>query len=168
MFFLWKTMHPRIVRVTKDPELNMFLNADMHNKPSCPQILHLRSDNAIYFANAEYTVEHMLERLDENTTPVKFLLLDFHGVGFMDITGVDELRTLKDEVKGKGIDLALMGVHLPVKQVLKSSGFIDELRAGNLIENRGEAITLLFRNIDHEYCKNDCPYELFFECSSVK
>ena len=168
MFFLWKTMHPRIVRVTKDPELNMFLNADMHNKPSCPQILHLRSDNAIYFANAEYTVEHMLERLDEHTTPVKFLLIDFHGVGFMDITGVDELRALKDEVKERGIDLALMGVHLPVKQVLKSSGFIDELSPDNLIENRGEAITLLFRHIDHEYCKNDCPYELFFECSSIK
>jgi len=168
MFFLWKTMHPRIVRVTKDPELNMFLNADMHNKPSCPQILHLRSDNAIYFANAEYTVEHMLERLDEHTTPVKFLLLDFHGVGFMDITGVDELRTLKDEVKEKGIELALMGVHLPVMQVLKSSGFIEEMNPGNLIENEGEALTFLFRHIDHEYCKNDCPYQLFFECSSVK
>jgi len=39
MFFLWKTMHPRIVRVTKDPELNMFINADVHKKPNCPQIL---------------------------------------------------------------------------------------------------------------------------------
>jgi MFS superfamily sulfate permease-like transporter len=28
MFFLWKTMHPRVVRVSKDPELNMFINAD--------------------------------------------------------------------------------------------------------------------------------------------
>ena len=168
MFFLWKTMHPRIVRVTKEPDLNMFLNADMHNKPSCPQILQLRSDNAIYFANAEYTIEHMIERLDEHTTPVKFLLLDFQGVGFMDITGVDELRTLKNEIKERGIDLALMGVHLPVKQVLESSGFIEEFSPGNLIENRGEAITFLFRHIDHGYCKNDCPYLLFFECSSVK
>ena len=32
MFFLWKTMHPRIVRVTKDPELNMFLNGDLYDR----------------------------------------------------------------------------------------------------------------------------------------
>jgi len=137
MFFLWKTMHPRIVRVTKDPDLNMFLNADVHNKPSCPQILQLRSENAIYFANAEYTIEHLLSRLDEQSTPVKFLLLDFQAVGFIDITGIDELRVLLDEVKARNMEIAFMSVHLPVKQVFESSGFIKELPAGCLIENRG-------------------------------
>jgi SulP family sulfate permease len=168
IFFLWKTMHPRIVRVTKDPELNMFLNADIHEKPSCPQILQLRSDNAIYFANAEYTIEHLIERLDEQSTPVKFLLLDFQAVGFIDITGVEELRVLLDELKERHIELALMGVHLPVKQVFESSGFINELEAGHLIENRADAITLLFKQIDHAYCKDVCPYSLFLECPTVK
>ncbi|MFC1824156.1 SulP family inorganic anion transporter [Thermodesulfobacteriota bacterium] len=164
ILYLWRTMHPRIVRVTKDPEFNMFVNADVENKPSCPQILHMRSENAIYFANAEYTVEHILERLEEHTTPIKFLLLDFQGVGFIDITGVDELRTLQDEIKQREIELTLMGVHLPVKKVLKSSGMINELKPGHLIENRGEAITFLFEHIDHEYCKNICPHRLFYEC----
>jgi SulP family sulfate permease len=169
MLFLWKTMHPRIVRVTKDPELNMFLDADAHGKPSCPQILQLRSENAIYFANAEYTVKRILERLSmAQTSQAKFLLLDFQGVGFIDLTGIDELRTLQEEIKQKGIELALMGVHLPVKEVLKSSGMINELGPGNLIEYRGEAITHLFQDIDHGYCKDVCPYQLFFECKTVK
>jgi len=169
MLFLWKTMRPRIVRVTKDPELNMFLDADAHGKPSCPQILQLRSENAIYFANAEYTVKRILERLSmAQTSQAKFLLLDFQGVGFIDITGIDELRTLQEEIKQKGIELALMGVHLPVKEVLKSSGMINELGPGNLIEYRGEAITHLFQDIDHGYCKDVCPYQLFFECKTVK
>jgi len=48
---LWKT-------ITADrsdhqgPELNMFLNADVYRKPSCPQILELRPDNCIFFGNA--------------------------------------------------------------------------------------------------------------------
>lgn len=168
MFFLWKTMHPRIVRVTKDPELNMFINADVYEKPSCPQILQLRSDNAIYFANAEYTIEHLLSRLDEQSTPIKFLLLDFQAVGFIDITGIDELRVLHDEVKARNVRIAFMSVHLPVQQVFESSGFIKELQSGHLIENRGEAITFLFQNLDHGYCKNVCPYELFHECPTVK
>lgn len=168
IFFLWKTMHPRIVRVTKDPELGMFLNADAAEKPSCPQILHLRSDNAIYFANAEYTIEHLLKRLEEQETPVKFLLLDFQAVGFIDVTGVEELRALMEEIKPKAVELALMGTKLPVKQVFKSTGFLDELAPGHLIENRGDAITFLFDRIDHGYCKNTCPYALFNECATVK
>ncbi|MBW1692896.1 MAG: sulfate permease [Deltaproteobacteria bacterium] len=168
MFFLWKTMHPRIVRVTKDPELNMFLNADVHKKPSCPQILQLRPDNSIYFANAEYTIEHLVSRLDEQSTPVKFLLLDFQAVGFIDITGIDELRVLLDEVKARDMEITFMSVHLPVKQVFKSSGFIKELPPGCLIENRGEVITILFPQIDHVYCKETCPYALFHECHAVK
>lgn len=168
MFFLWKTMHPRIVRVSKDPELNMFINADEYQKPSCPQILQLRSDNVIYFANAEYTIEHIVARLEEHTTPIKFLLLNFQAVGFIDITGVDELRVLSDELKIRGVGLAFMSVRLPVKKVFESSGFLNQLNSDYLLVNRGDAIALLFRQIDHGYCKDVCPHRLFNECSTVK
>jgi len=168
MFFLWKTMHPRIVRVSKDPDLNMFVNADVYLKPSCPQILHLRSDNAIYFANAEYTIEHMIERLDEQTTPLRFLLLDLQAMAFIDVTGIDELRVLHEEVKTRGFELALMSAHIPVIETFKSTGFMDELKPGYLIENRGQVIAFLFQHIDHAYCKNECPYKLFLECHTVK
>ena len=168
MLFLWKTMHPRIVRVTKDPEFNMFVNADVNNKPSCPQILQLRPDNSIYFANADYTVEKILKRLDEQTTPVLFLLLDFKAVGFIDITGIDELRLLHDELEERAISLAMMEVHLPVQKLFVNTGFINHLKADHLIKNRGEAIDFLFQRLDHDYCKNVCPYSLFLECSTVK
>lgn len=168
IFFLWKTMHPRIVRVTKDPEHNMFVDGDEFKKPSCPQILQLRSDNSIFFANAEYTVESIFERLESQTTAVKFLLIDFYAVGFIDITGVEELRSLSDALKEKKIRLALMGVHTPVKKVLQSSGFINEIEPELFIEVRGEAITVVFKKIDHDYCKNTCPHSLFMECPTVK
>ena len=168
MLFLWKTMHPRLVRVSKDPEFNMFVNADELNKPSCPQLLQLRSDNVIYFANAEYTMDHILARLDEHKTPIKFLLLDFQAVGFIDFTGVDELRGLHEELKSRYIRLALMGVKLPVKRVFESTGFLDELEPKLFIENRGEAIKILFQGLFHEYCKNICPHQLFYECSGEK
>ncbi|QTA90716.1 SulP family inorganic anion transporter [Desulfonema magnum] len=168
MLFLWKTMHPRIVRISKDPVHNMLINADLYNKPSCPQILHLRSDNAIYFANAEYTVEHILERADEVETPLKFLLLDCTAIGFIDITGTDELSILRQELKTRNIRLVLTGVHIPVMNVFKTSGFWNELSSRGVIANKGDAITHLFHDIDHEYCRKICPYSLYTECSSVK
>lgn len=168
MWFLWKTMHPRIVRVSKDPTHNMFVNADVYGKPSCPQILHLRSDNTIYFANAEYTVEHIMERVDEVETPLKFLLLDCSAIGFIDITGIDELSKLREELETRGIRLALMGVHIPVMKVFKTSGFLDEMPAEMVIGNKGDAIATLFHAIDHGYCRKTCPYRLFTECFTIK
>lgn len=168
MLFMWKTMHPRIVRVTKDPEFNMFVNADTLDKPSCPQILQLRPDNSIYFANADYTVERILQRLDAQTTPVMFLLLDFKAVGFIDVTGMDEMRLLHDELDERKISLALMEVHLPVQKLFENTGFINHLKTDHLIKNRGEAIDFLFKQLDHDYCKNVCPYSLFLECKTVK
>jgi SulP family sulfate permease len=182
VYFLWMTMHPRIVRVTKDPAYNMFVNADVHDKPSCPQILHLRSDNVMYFGNAEYTTDHMLERLAEQNTPVKFLLLDLQAVTYIDMTGIDALQALQEEIGAKKNQLALMGVHLPVMHVFKTSGFYhlpvmhvfktsgfyEKLDPDLVIETRGDAIKILFKRLDHNYCKNTCPYELFHECPTVK
>jgi sulfate permease, SulP family len=168
MFFLWKTMHPSIVRITKDPYLNMFVDADLYEKPSCPQILHLRSDNVIYFANAGYTIEQILEKLDIPKTPVKYLLLDLQAMGFIDITGIDELRTLMDEIQLRKIQVAFMGINQEVMETFTNSSFIDEIEPDLLIKNRGQAISVLFKQLDHVYCKNQCPYALFNECPEVK
>lgn len=168
LVYLWKTMHPRIVRATKDPMSGMFVNGDEYGKPSCPQILQLRSDSEMYFGNTEYMVEHILEKVGEVRTPLRFLLLDFRSVSFIDLTGTDGLRVINEEMKKRGIDLAVMRTRLPVKKVLQTSGFIKELKPDYFMETGSGAIATLFRDIDHDYCHNTCPYELFFECANEK
>jgi len=89
-------------------------------------------------------------------------------MSFIDITGIDELKVLMEDVKSRNFNTAFMGVRQPVMQTFKQSGLLKDIEPELLIENRGDAITVLFRKIDHEYCKNKCPFELFHECSSVK
>jgi SulP family sulfate permease len=175
VLFLWKTMHPRIVRIARDPERDVFRNADRAQLPGCPQILHLRSDNVIYFGNAEYTIERILERVDEADRPLKFLLLDFSAVGFIDVTGIDELKALLDELELRGIRLGLIDVHLPVRDAFERAGLMEQIartcRAGTLgclLEGKGEAIAKMFGELDHDYCRDVCPYRLYDECSTVK
>jgi SulP family sulfate permease len=168
VLFLWKTMHPRIVRITKDPELNMFVNADVCQKPSCPQILELRPDNCIFFGNAEYTMEQIISRLDEQKTRIKYLLLDFESIAFIDISGVEELFRLLDELKKRDIEIAFLYVHLPVKKVLESTNFLYVVGEDRMLEKMSDAIAYVFERLDHGYCRNVCPYKLFHECSTVK
>jgi len=168
IFFLWKTMHPRIVRISKDTQYNFFGDADLFDLPLCPQILHLRSDNLIFFANADYTIEQIIEKLDDFATVPKFVMLDLQAMAFIDITGVEELRVLMDEAKARGVQVAFMGLHRPVLEVFESSGFLAEIEPDLLIKYRGDAITVLFDRIDHDYCRDKCPHSIYFECATVK
>jgi SulP family sulfate permease len=175
VLFLWKTMHPRIVRITKDPTSEKFINADSTGKQTCPQIMHLQCDNVIYFANADYTVAQIIERVDGTDSPLKFVLINLSAVGFIDITGIEALRNLERELVRRGIRLALFEVHAPVRTAFDDAGFMagsgDDESAGSgsiLIHNKGDAITRTFSGIDHDYCCDVCPHVLFRECATVK
>ena len=61
-----------------------------------------------------------------------------------------------------------MGVHLPVMHVFKTSDFYEKLDLYLVIEIRGDAVKILFKRLDHNYCKNACPYELSHKCPTVK
>ena len=89
-------------------------------------------------------------------------------MGFIDITGTDEMRTLMDEIKLKKIKVAFMGINQDVMETFKNSSFLEEIEPDLLIKNRGQAISVLFERLDHVYCKNQCPYALFNECPEVK
>jgi hypothetical protein len=102
--------------------------------------VHLRSDNALYFANAEYTIDHILDRLREPDTPVKYLLLDLQATTFIDMTGIDELRRLLEEAALEKVRVSFMGVHRPVLSVFRTSGFLDDLAPELLIDRPVDAV----------------------------
>jgi len=168
VLFLWKTMHPRIIEITKDVKQQVFLNADLVDCPCCPQLMILRIDNAIFFANAEYTIEHIENLLDRRAKMVRYLLLDFKGVGFVDITAVDELKILVDDLDKRGIKLLLVSPHLPVRQVLESSGFVQQIGQEHIFASYSEAISNIFSDLNHDNCRTECPHTLFPECRTVK
>jgi SulP family sulfate permease len=175
VFFLWRTMHPRIVTLTTQPGRSSFVNAEKNGIPSCSQILYLRSDNAIYFANAQYTFRQILERVDAAGGPLRFLLLDFSAVGFIDITGIDELRTLIGELEQRSIQLLLVDVHHPVRRAFARAGLIGERASDQTdgpqrfrIRSRTAALEEMLKEIDLDYCRSDCPCAVFNECATAE
>ena len=168
MFYLWKTMHPRIIRVTRDESLGIFLEADRQGKPNCPQILLLQINSEIYFGNAEHVVNRIMERVPLQSTPLKYLILDFQSVTCIDITGIDELQGLLCELRGHRINTAFLNLNDEVQNQFSSSGLNAELDPDLIFTGKGSAIKTLFARLDHEYCRTVCPLSLFNECKSVK
>lgn len=170
MFYLWKTMHPRVVRITKDPFGSGFLNANRHHNPVCDQIMHLRGYNSLYFGNAEYYTEIIRRELEKNRGKTRFLLLDFEAVGFVDSTALDELELLLEEVKKQGISIGFIDIHRPVEATFECSGILQKIQPIHVMRSKGEAIRHVFSgsHLDYDYCKNVCPFRVFKECPTEK
>jgi SulP family sulfate permease len=168
LLFLWESMTPRIVVLTRDQRSEIFVNAETTGKPVCPQILYLLPDFSIYFANAEFVRENIMQKVIERKNGLKYVLMDMEMVSKIDTTGVDEFKTLVEDMKKEGIGLALANVKTSVREVLQSSDFFDKLELDRPITSKSEAITLLFNRIDYKYCKEKCPHTVFWECETVK
>jgi SulP family sulfate permease len=168
LIFLWESMSPRIVTLTRNPKTEIFENADIAKLPVCPQILYLRPDFSVYFANAEFIRENIIEKVMQRKNGLKYVLLDMEAANTVDATGTDEIKTLIRELRNSGIEMYIANVKTPVKDILQKAGIINLLEQKRCLESKSESITLLFNKIDYKYCREICPYTVFWECETIK
>ncbi len=168
LLFLWESMTPRMIMLTRDPRSEIFVNAEAKKLPVCPQIIYLLPDFSIYFANAESFRKSVLEKAEMFKDNLKYILLDLEMVNKIDSTGVDEMRELVLELKKKGVEVYLANVKTPVADVLERSGLKGIFEQDHWFVSKGDSITRLFNRIDYTHCREKCPNLVFWECETVK
>ncbi|WP_448584197.1 SulP family inorganic anion transporter [Thermocrinis sp.] len=168
--FVYKTMYPRLVVLTRNPQSQTFVNAERENLPECPQILYIRPNMPIYFANAEYVYEYILNKVSERKSnkALKFLLLDMEAVNYIDAAGVSTLIRLFDELKKLNITPAMANIACDVYPILERAEFEKHVETDFIFDSKGQSIVELFKRLDHDYCAQKCPYAVFKECYTVK
>jgi len=166
--FLYSSMHPRVVVLVKKPGEQVFISDTGQKMPRCRQVAMIRVDNAIYFANATYTVNRIRQELKKQGPDIKYLLLDMKGVGFIDITGIDELRTLISEVRKRGMRVLLIGLHRPVFAVFETSGLLKMLGRENIFLSFQDAYDALLPGLDADFCFDHCPTDFHDPCCTLR
>ncbi|MFF1819313.1 SulP family inorganic anion transporter [Kribbella sp. NPDC058245] len=97
-----------------------------------PGLVVYRYDAPLFFANAEDFRHRALAAVDESTTPVRWLLLNTEANVEIDITAVDALDALREELASRGIVLALARVKQDLRIHLESTGFLDRIGPGRV------------------------------------
>jgi SulP family sulfate permease len=170
--FVYKTMYPRIVVLTRDPESKTFVNAEKRDLPECPQILYIRPNMSIYFGNAQYVHDYIMDKMEERKLrygkALKFILLDMEAVNYIDAAGSEMIIRLIRDVRAQGVELALANVGCDVYPLLESAGLDKEINTELVFDSKGQSIVELFKRLDHDYCAKKCPYVVFQECTTVK
>jgi SulP family sulfate permease len=97
-----------------------------------PGLVVYRYDSPLFFANAENFRRRALAAVDASPDPVQWLLLNAEANVEIDITAVDALDALREELAQRGIVLALARVKQDLRDDLEAAGFLDRLGPDNV------------------------------------
>ncbi len=168
--FVYKTMYPRIVVLSRDPESNTFVNAERRNLPQCPQILYIRPNTSIYFGNAQYVYDYIVNKVIEKKEKgrLRYVLIDMEAVNYIDATGSQTIIRLINTLKEMGVETAFANIGCDVYILLENVEFDKHVNHELVFDSKGHSIRELIKRIDHDYCRNSCPYTVFRECVDIK
>lgn len=150
--YLWRTSHPHIAIVGRLGETEQFRNIKRHTVLTCAEVLAIRIDESLYFANTKVLETSLLNAIA--TSPkIEKLLLVCSGINFIDGSALDTLERLIQTLDNLGVTLYLSDVKGPVMDGLERIGFVDRLGRDRLFLSAAAAMA----SFDCQLTTGDAP-----------
>lgn len=141
LFFLWHTSHPHIAVVGRLPGTEHFRNVKRFDVETDPEIITIRIDENLFFANARVLEDYVLT-LVSNHKDIKHLILMCNAVNMIDASALDSLETIDDRLKSAGVMLHFSEIKGPVMDKLTGSSLIENL-SGQVFLTQHQAMKAL-------------------------
>jgi SulP family sulfate permease len=147
ILFLWRTSRPHMAVVGQVDYSEQYRNVLRHTVRTDPEILLLRVDENLYFANTAYLEARVQEIVSDNPE-VSEIVLICSAVNFIDGSAFDTLEQLIDNFRQAEVTLHLAEVKGPVMDRLNRTKFVEHLAPGQVFSSTHEAVKHL-REIVH-------------------
>lgn len=137
--FLYLRLHPRIIEVGLHPDGSL---RDRHLwllPPLAPDLYAMRMDAALDFATANGFERAIAEHIAAHPA-TRHVMLIAHPINWIDATGAEAFGRLREHLDDLRIDLHLVGIKLPVENVLRRAGFLTEGPRLHLYRTEAEAL----------------------------
>lgn len=141
LFFLWHTSHPHIAVVGRLPGTEHFRNVKRFDVETTPNIMTVRIDENLFFANARVLEDYVLTLVSQHKN-TRHLILMCNAVNMIDASALASLEAIDDRLKSAGITLHLSEIKGPVMDKLKGSSLIENL-SGKIFFTQHQAINTL-------------------------
>jgi len=106
-----------------------------------PGLVLFRWDAPLFFANAEFFRERILEAVAKSPTPVRWLVVAAEPVTSVDVTACDTVAELDETLHAQGIELCFAELKDPVKDKLKRFGLYAQLGEAYFFPTVGSAVS---------------------------
>ena len=141
LFFLWHTSHPHIAIVGRVPGTQHYRNVKRYQVETQPDIVTIRIDENLFFANARVLEEYVLGVVAQQPD-LKHLVIMCNAVNMIDASALDSLDTIADRLRSAGVTLHFSEIKGPVMDRLKQSNLLEKL-SGKVFLTQHQAIECL-------------------------
>lgn len=149
LLYLWRTGHPNIAIVGRLPHSTEFRSIERHKVETWPDILLVRVDENLYFANVGH-VQDMITREFQKRPGIKHLVLVMSGVGFVDSSALKVMQVAIETLREAGVTIHLADVKGPVLDRLRRTKIFEQLAPGEVFPTPQVAVTALRRATERE------------------
>jgi SulP family sulfate permease len=126
LLHLYKSSKPHIAEVGRIEGSEHFRNVLRHDVLTDPQIVSLRVDESLYFANARFLEEQIYNRV-AGDAQVRHVILQCSAVNNIDFSALESLETINTLLLEMNVKLHLSEVKGPVMDQLEEQHFLHEL-----------------------------------------
>ena len=144
LLHLYKTTRPHMAVVGAIAGTEHFRNVERHNVITHPNIVSLRVDESLYFANASY-LEDYIYRLIADHEELEHVILQCTAVNEIDMSALEALEAIDHRLREQGIALNLSEVKGPVMDALSKTDFLEHL-SGEVFLTHHRAVQHLKRD----------------------
>ncbi len=138
---LYRTSMPHIAEVGLVDGTEHFRNINRYHVQTLPEILSLRMDESLFFANASYLEDQIYDTIYYRDK-IAHVILVCSAINEIDLSAMEMLEAVNERLIEQGIHLHLSEIKGPVMEMLERSGFIDFL-SGKIFLTQFEAFTYL-------------------------
>lgn len=139
--YLWRTSRPHIATVGWVPGTEHFRNVLRHQVIVSPELLSLRVDESLYFANAR-SLEDRVNDAVATQPKLRHVVLQCSAVNDIDASALESLETIEHRLRDAGIALHLSEVKGPVMDHLQRTDFLARL-SGQVFLTHYQAVASL-------------------------
>ena len=152
--FLYRTMQPRFSEFSARDGSKFFISVtdndeDESKDESVNAVKIVKFSGSLYFANAAYFENKMLELIANNREQLKYIIVDVTGINQIDASGEEVLSSLVELCSISGIEILFARAE-GIEAVLRRSGFKEKFGEDRFFNRRAEALRFAWQEIEGE------------------
>ncbi|WP_085311099.1 SulP family inorganic anion transporter [Planktotalea arctica] len=141
LLHLYKSSRPHIAEVGQVPGTEHFRNILRHDVITDPNVVTLRVDESLYFANARYLEDKIHNRVAHDKA-IRHVILQCSAINEIDLSALESLEMINERLREMNVKLHLSEVKGPVMDRLKQAHFLAEM-TGRVFLSQYDAVKAL-------------------------
>jgi len=145
ILYLYRTMKPRVAILGRHPD-GTLRDVRVHNLPVSENIIAMRYDGSLYFANVPYFEDTILEAVSNNTN-AKHLLIVSDGINQLDASGDEVIHHVVERLRSNGIRVVFSGLKKQVTDIMHHSGLLEYIGKENIFSDEEKALESIYAEV---------------------